>query len=72
MTTHMPLDGARIGLTLWFGSVERGWTGWPVFRRGITYTIKGVPADEWDVDGFVDRFQREHGETLRRLAEDGD
>lgn len=72
VTTHMPMSGERIGLTVWFGSVEQGWKGWPVFKRGLVYTIKGVPADEWDADSFVERFQREHGETLRRLAEDGD
>ncbi len=26
-TTHLPLDGTRIGLTVWVGSVERGWIG---------------------------------------------
>lgn len=38
LTTHLPLDGTRIGLTVWFGSVEHGWYGKPVNPRRWHHT----------------------------------
>ncbi len=42
LTVSLPLDGTYIGPTLWIGSVERGWTGYPLFQRGMRWSIKGV------------------------------
>lgn len=43
-STRMPLIGNRIGLTVWFGSVQRGWYGKPVapWRWFYTYRVNGV------------------------------
>ncbi|HWE81151.1 MAG TPA: hypothetical protein VG265_05850 [Gaiellaceae bacterium] len=27
LSTHLPIDGTRVGLVIWFGSVPRGWVG---------------------------------------------
>jgi hypothetical protein len=44
-TTHVPLDGTRIGLTIWVGSIPRGWVGKQVnpFKWNRTWRITGVP-----------------------------
>lgn len=47
-TTHLPLDGTRIGLTVWWGSVERGWTG-KTLRPNMwraTWRVTGAPVPE--------------------------
>jgi hypothetical protein len=45
LTTHLPIDGTRIGLTVWFGSIARGWVGKQVNPRkwNRTWRISGVP-----------------------------
>lgn len=46
LTTHLPISGERIGLTVWIGSIARGWKGYPVFKRGHVWRVSGVsPAD---------------------------
>lgn len=46
-TTHLPLDGTYVGLTIWVGSVARGWVG-KTFRRDLfwhaTWRISGQPV----------------------------
>lgn len=50
VTTHEPLTGTRIGLTVWFGSIDRGWTGkqvapwkwnrtWRITSSGSAYEV---------------------------------
>ena len=48
LTTHLPLDGTRIGLVVWFGSVDTGWKGKHVnpLKWNRTWSIVGVPAQE--------------------------
>jgi hypothetical protein len=43
LTTHSPLGGEHIGLTVWFGSIDNGWIGWPVFKRGMVWAITSGP-----------------------------
>lgn len=45
LTTHMPLSRERIGLTLWWGSIERGWNGKPVapWRWNWSYRVSRFP-----------------------------
>lgn len=47
LTTHLPIGGERIGPTIWFGSVERGWTGKPLapWRWGMTWRISSGDTD---------------------------
>lgn len=47
LTTHEPLTGARIGLTVWAGSIEDGWVGKQVapWKWNRTWRISSVPPD---------------------------
>lgn len=45
LTTHEPLTGTRIGLTVWFGSIDRGWVGKHVapWKWNRTWRVTPVP-----------------------------
>ena len=49
LTTHLPIEGTRVGLVVWFGSVSRGWVGKHVNPRkwGQTWRVSGVEHDPW-------------------------
>lgn len=44
LTTHLPLDGTRVGLVVWVGSVERGWVGKHVspFKWNRTWRVSAA------------------------------
>jgi hypothetical protein len=45
LTTHLPIDGTRVGLVVWVGSVKRGWVGKHVnpLKWNRTWRISGHP-----------------------------
>lgn len=47
-TRKLPIGGEHIGLTVWVGSIARGWVGKPVapWRWYITYRISSVAGKD--------------------------